>query len=184
MGIADPQVCAYWKSIIEPRTVISVSSAVDKENIVVLDVSGIAGTKYLPIGVASKFPNVNVYYASFCGVTEITKENFAGMTKTRMITLDFNKITSISQGVFADLTSLERISLCKFYKKFSWYSNFSNPFLAGNPMKQLSANNIFEGLIVLRTVYFNGAGCVNTNVVNSLTPIVIPGGISHTCTLI
>lgn len=117
VGIADPQSCVYKKATNDSRIIISVASNVTKENIVDLDIQYSENSLYLPINVGTEFPNLNQYKAQSRGVIEISKENFAGMMKIRFIDLDYNKITTLTQDMFASLKTLERIDLGKFIKK-------------------------------------------------------------------
>ena len=116
VNIAEPQSCLYKKAINEPNIVISITPDVAKENIVLLDIDHSERSKYLPINVGIEFPNLSWYQAENRGVIEISKENFAGMKNMRFIDLDYNQITSLTQGIFVELPSLERIDLGKVLK--------------------------------------------------------------------
>lgn len=116
-GIADPQTCVYKQPINDLRTMLSVTSAVAKENIVLLDIDHTQNSKYLPVYAGREFPNLSKYNAENRGVIRISKDNFFGMKKIRFIDLDNNRITSLTQDVFAGLTALERIDLGEFFEK-------------------------------------------------------------------
>lgn len=119
-GIADPQACVYAQTITEPRTVLSVTSAVAKENIAILEISPYVAGKYLPINVGAEFPNVLWYRALYCGIIGISKDNFDGMMKANWIDLQSNKIASISSDTFRLVPSLRQLNLSEFFFKIKF----------------------------------------------------------------
>ena len=164
--------------------ILSVASTVAKENIVSLEISHRVAHVYLPINVGAEFPSVQWYIAIGLGIIGISKDNFAGMTKTKTIQLGANKITSISSDTFLGLTSLDFIDLSKLLKNVSVKNNFFNPVAGDNPLTRIGGTNIFEGLISLHNVYMN-SGCIVVQYnVESSTDIDVPGNNPHTCKLI
>lgn len=68
---------------------------------------------FLPVKVASSFPNLLGYSAMFCSVKTITKLNFENMSSLKLLWLHGNRIETISADTFSDLTSLEHLDLCE-----------------------------------------------------------------------
>jgi Leucine rich repeat len=69
--------------------------------------------KFLPIQVSEKFPNLLGYQASHCSITEISKKNFEGLTKLKLLHLINNKIEKILSDTFEDLVELTNVTLGK-----------------------------------------------------------------------
>jgi Leucine-rich repeat (LRR) protein len=67
----------------------------------------------LPIGAAEAFPNLLVYNAYKCKISEVSKKHFAGLKKLQTMLLSNNQIENIPSDLFEDLTSLVIIHLCK-----------------------------------------------------------------------
>lgn len=70
---------------------------------------------FLPIRVNKKFPNLLIYAASACGISEISKENFEDMIRLKSLWLSYNNIERIYSDTFEDLQSLENLFLRKIY---------------------------------------------------------------------
>lgn len=66
---------------------------------------------FLPDNVAEKFPNLIFYFADFCSLTEVFKENFQRLDKLRVLLLSNNHIERVYGESFVDLTSLEDLNL-------------------------------------------------------------------------
>lgn len=69
----------------------------------------------LPTGVSEKFPNLLGYNAGFCSIKEISRENFKGLTKLKLLFLHYTQIEKISSETFSDLKSLETLALRKIF---------------------------------------------------------------------
>jgi Leucine-rich repeat (LRR) protein len=67
--------------------------------------------KYLPIQVSEKFPNLLAYQASYCSITEISKDHFQGLSKLKLLHLAANQIEKISTDTFEELVALEGLDL-------------------------------------------------------------------------
>lgn len=68
---------------------------------------------FLPVKVAENFPNLVGYSAWECSLKEISKENFAGLNKLKILELSRNAIEAIADDTFADLTDLSYLYLCE-----------------------------------------------------------------------
>lgn len=71
---------------------------------------------FLPVKVAEAFPNLELYSAWDCSVTQISRENFAGLRKLKILHLEVNQIEKIQSDTFKNLVSLEILHLCKKIK--------------------------------------------------------------------
>jgi Leucine-rich repeat (LRR) protein len=69
--------------------------------------------KFLPIEVDQTFPNLFVYNCEDCWLKEISKENFAGLTKLKSLDLGYNFIENVNGNYFKELVSLEQLYLRK-----------------------------------------------------------------------
>lgn len=69
--------------------------------------------RLLPEKVAQKFPNLQIYYASSCSLTEVSKSNFKNLVKLKGLSLSVNQIEKISNNTFGDLKLLKEIYLRK-----------------------------------------------------------------------
>jgi Leucine-rich repeat (LRR) protein len=72
---------------------------------------------YLPVLVVEKFPNLLAFYAIDCNIKEISKKNFAGLNKLKLLQLHGNQIKKINSDTFEDLILLENLSLGKKKKE-------------------------------------------------------------------
>ena len=69
---------------------------------------------YLPIKVSEKFPSLEVYYAFSCSLTTISKANFAGLSRLRVLDLSVNQIEKLRSDTFEGLETMDTLYLCKF----------------------------------------------------------------------
>lgn len=69
--------------------------------------------RYLPEKVVETFPNLMIYWAQSCSLTEISKKHFKSLIFLRELFLGRNQIERIISNTFEDLTSLERLELRK-----------------------------------------------------------------------
>jgi hypothetical protein len=78
---------------------------------------------FLPESPADVFPNLEMYYAPNCVIKEITRENFRGLIKLRVLDLDYNQIEIVRSDTFQDLIAIERIHLGEkiFYRLNPFY---------------------------------------------------------------
>lgn len=116
---------------------------------------------FLPIQVDENFPNLLVYYADYCSIEKISKQNFKNLLKLKLLNLDNNKIQDIQGGTFGDLKNLEEISLSKCRTiKFHFWTKVSFIILDSNKIKFLSGE-AFRGLAKLNIVYMHFNPCIN-----------------------
>lgn len=66
---------------------------------------------YLPENVHKSFPNLVILEAENCRIKEISKNNFRGLTRLKILKLAFNMIASIDAGIFYDNRELQYIDL-------------------------------------------------------------------------
>lgn len=90
-----------------------ISNALDYD-ISSLEARNCPKVNFLPIFVNFKFPNLQTYRAVNCNISEITKNNFANLTKLREIDLAGNKIDTVLKNSFEGLDLLLKIYLSKF----------------------------------------------------------------------
>lgn len=72
---------------------------------------------FLPIHVYKVFPHLVDYGATNCSLGKISRNNFEKLSLLKFLYLRHNKITSIEDGTFADLRSLEILDLGWFVLK-------------------------------------------------------------------
>ena len=70
--------------------------------------------KFLPIEVNEKLSNLVQIQAAYCSLTTISKANFKGLSKLRVLSLYMNQIGKIRSDVFDDLVALNYLYLSKF----------------------------------------------------------------------
>lgn len=75
-------------------------------------------TIYLPINVNQTFENLLAYKASKTLITSISRENFRGLSKLKILDLSENRLRKILNNTFVDLISLEYLILSKFEGNF------------------------------------------------------------------
>lgn len=68
---------------------------------------------FLPVDVATVFPNLIIYDAIGCSIQQITKENFKHRTKLQSLVLLNSGINRINENSFDDLVNLQEINLYK-----------------------------------------------------------------------
>jgi Leucine-rich repeat (LRR) protein len=68
---------------------------------------------FLPIGVHKAFQNLLGYSAHSCSLTTISRNNFKGLIRLKLLLLEENQITTIYSDTFADLISLKHLDLSK-----------------------------------------------------------------------
>jgi hypothetical protein len=68
---------------------------------------------FLPIAVAEKFPNLQVYALDGCSIKDVTKRNFESLAKLKILWLGRNPIEKINSDTFEDLVSLEGLWMRK-----------------------------------------------------------------------
>lgn len=66
---------------------------------------------YLPRNIGEFFPNIVALDAAHCSIKEITKENFKGLSKLRLLRLASNKIEKIDDDAFEYIPAVEQIWL-------------------------------------------------------------------------
>jgi Leucine rich repeat len=68
---------------------------------------------YLPVNIDKNFPNLTRYDASFCNISEVSRNNFKGLKKLIILILDHNQIEKIEDESFKDLTEMTHLDLGK-----------------------------------------------------------------------
>lgn len=91
------------------------------ENIGGLQMNNNKNISYLPIDVAERFPNLQGYQAGFCGIKELTRRNFKGLSKLRGLWLSYNQIERFLSETFVDLIGLEYLYLGDNEFKFKFF---------------------------------------------------------------
>jgi Leucine rich repeat len=68
---------------------------------------------YLPVNIDKSFPNLTRYNAAFCNILEVSRNNFKGLNKLKVLTLGHNPIEKIEDESFKDLTEMTNLDLGK-----------------------------------------------------------------------
>lgn len=68
-------------------------------------------THYLPNGLAKIFPSLKRFYVASSRLKFITRKNFRGFNKLKILDLRFNELESIPVDVFLDLFTLEVLTI-------------------------------------------------------------------------
>jgi Leucine-rich repeat (LRR) protein len=77
----------------------------------VLDCSDNKKIQFLPENVGDRFPNLLHHRASNCNIIEVSKKNFQGLFKLRLLDLSHNQIEKIPSNTFEYLEELEQLLL-------------------------------------------------------------------------
>lgn len=109
---------------------------------------------HLPENVAESFPNLEIYEANTCAVTEITKQNFNGLVKLKVLFLAGNRIETIADDTFESLVALELINLSELnsvsvlatskFCHYSWQQNQVHERRGFQKSQQIVGNSIEE----------------------------------------
>lgn len=67
--------------------------------------------EYLPNKIYLQFPNLVVYKADRCSLTQISKQNFEQLKRLKVISLVSNQLKKISGNTFTGLGSLQEVNL-------------------------------------------------------------------------
>lgn len=111
-GVQRPKTCRMDKvtKIVSAEFYISSIKDVNVEGLIFSENKKIL---FLPENIAEKFPNLLLFFAAECSLTEVYKNNFRNLSKLDHLDLALNKIERISSDTFVDLTSLQKLNLCK-----------------------------------------------------------------------
>lgn len=101
-------------AIDSPDATIEVDSTVTT-----LEMSNNLEVKFLPVELATSFPQLIFYFARNCSITTIAKIHFKDLTKLEKLFLDKNQIVKIPSDTFEDLKSLWMLKLGKQMNVFS-----------------------------------------------------------------
>lgn len=71
----------------------------------------IKSLKYLPVKIVKIFPNLLRYDASSSSVISITRDNFHGLKKLKVLMLRRNEISNVAHDTFSDLIALQELLL-------------------------------------------------------------------------
>lgn len=72
---------------------------------------------YLPEYLGEKFPNIVVYHAPGCSIKKVSRTNFIGLSRLRVLHLNYNQIEMIKKDTFDDLIALDYLDLRKYKLK-------------------------------------------------------------------
>jgi hypothetical protein len=76
-----------------------------------------AGTRFLPVDLATTFPNLEHIFAEGCSIQTLNRRTFAGLTKINDIRLSQNQLTVLQSSIFAGLTTVQNLYLGKLVDK-------------------------------------------------------------------
>jgi hypothetical protein len=118
---ADPNHCRLSSTAIDnPKTTITIDPAVDPTTMMAVDISDNAGVSYLPINIATNFPNIKYLQASRTSVREITYANFKGLVNLQFLIMEAALVQTLTMDMFKDLTKLIYVNMSKILL----FSNF------------------------------------------------------------
>lgn len=123
----DTPVGTVKTCLMRETTVINeadVTIATNDESIGGLSLYSNRKIKFLPVQVGEKLPNLLGYSAYSCSIKTISKENFAGLNKLKVLYLNGNQIEKVNRNTFEGLVSLEDVRLCKKIELFFSFSKF------------------------------------------------------------
>jgi hypothetical protein len=101
------EICKIHKTSIHSADIYLSSES----NVTILNLNDNKNIHYLPIELYKSTPNLLIIDAGNCGVKAISEKNFEKLNKLEQLWIYHNEITIIPAGTFADLVSLEQISL-------------------------------------------------------------------------
>jgi transposase-like protein len=108
-GLGQKVMCKKLSTAIcSPDKTLSVPFMLD---VTILNFKDNKEIQFLPIKLYQSVPNLLLIDAGYCSVKAVSKENFEKLNKLEELWLYHNEITAISDGTFADLVSLRKISL-------------------------------------------------------------------------
>lgn len=67
--------------------------------------------KFLPKNIGEKFPELEIFYARRCVLSNVPNFVFKNMQKLERLHLEFNKIVTIESGAFHDLIEVKSLSV-------------------------------------------------------------------------
>jgi Leucine rich repeat len=92
---------------------IGVDISQSNESVTGLILNGNKKIFYLPENVPKSFPNLTVYFAINCSISNISSQNFKGMDKLTDLALNNNSISKVTSDTFNDLIRLVKLYLGK-----------------------------------------------------------------------
>ena len=112
---AEPKikkVCKAKDLIVDyPKTKVSSLGGVDSNiHVTILKIQD-QSTKYFPINLAERLPNIIKIIVERSKLTSILKEDFAGFLKLKTIEIRYNNLSTIQEGSFDDIIQLEHLDL-------------------------------------------------------------------------
>lgn len=160
----------------------AVSVSTRDESINVLYFSWNQKIHHLPIKTSATYPNLLALYAGYCSITNISRQNFRGLSSLKSLILQGNQIEKIASGVFKDLTNLERLYLGE--KSFILFQVLIFFFLDVSDYNKIKYMNgkLFMPLRKLTTIQLNGNICFGGMYVDTPTKIAaLPQLVDEKC---
>lgn len=153
-----PLTCGMMETTSIDETKVTISS---KRNVSVEGLTFSFNRKifFLPENVNNNFPNLKIYFAENCSIKAISKENFEGLNKLKILRLLFNQIEKISSETFNDLVAIEYLYLGeKSFIRSQFYFKL-NIILEHNKIKFMNGE-AFDGLNQLKMVHLQYNICI------------------------
>lgn len=179
-SIGDVTVCWMEKSTSINTTGTSITRS-RIETVEGLSFGGNRNISVLPENVANSFPNLTVYYAGICSITEVSKIHFKDLSKLRYLSLTYNRIKSIATDTFEDLKELEYLWLCKKKLKYNLVRVILTNFFSDENEINFMSVNVFKNLKKLKEVYLRLNHCIDEDFTDSTSIAEIENVVQKTC---
>lgn len=113
-NVAKVKTCFMDKTTLINQTNVTIANVDDSFK--GLSFEGNKNIRFLPVQVAEKIPNLLTYNARKCSVEDVSKENFKGLNKLKILHLAHNQIVVVPIDVFSDLSDLKALFLSENFK--------------------------------------------------------------------
>jgi Leucine-rich repeat (LRR) protein len=114
--LCDPSTttgCDYQSAITKDNMTMYVKDPDTYEDVTYLFISNEPRTRFLPVDLATTFPNLSLIYSFRCSIATLNRRTFAGLTKLTLLNLDNNQIKVLQSSIFAGLSKIAEFSFCK-----------------------------------------------------------------------